>query len=120
MALHASHLTGKLKKTAIGATDSVQWKYFQDTLLAIKDLRGLGYRVVPVEQTDTSIMLDEFLIQKNEKLAFIFGNEVKGVSNEVIELFDESIEIPQFGTKHSLNISVSVGVVLWEVIKRLM
>jgi len=110
----------EIEKTAIGATESVKWKYFADTLSAIKILQASGYRIVPVEQTDSSTMLDDFSFEKNEKVALIFGNEVKGVTNAVIDLFDESIEIPQFGTKHSLNISVSAGIVLWEILRRLL
>jgi tRNA G18 (ribose-2'-O)-methylase SpoU len=109
----------EIEKTAIGASASVEWKYFNQTLDAIDVLVEDGFRVLPVEQTDVSISLDQFEFKKGEKLAFIFGNEVKGVSNEVIERFEHSIEIPQFGTKHSLNISVSAGVVLWDVIRRL-
>jgi tRNA G18 (ribose-2'-O)-methylase SpoU len=109
----------EIEKTAIGASASVEWKYFNKTLEAVDALTEAGFRIVPVEQTDASISLDQFEFEKGEKLAFIFGNEVKGVSNEVIDRFDQSIEIPQFGTKHSLNISVSAGVVLWDVIRRM-
>lgn len=109
----------EIEKTAIGASASVDWQYFDQTLDAVEALVEDGYRIIPVEQTDASISLDQFEFKKGEKLAFIFGNEVKGVSSGVIEQFDQSIEIPQFGTKHSLNISVSAGVVLWEVVRRM-
>lgn len=109
----------KIEKTAIGATESVDWKYYESTLEAVKYLEKDGYLVLPVEQTTGSERLEDFIFQKNEKVALVFGNEVRGVSNDVIDYFDRSIEIPQYGTKHSLNISVSVGIVLWHITQQL-
>ncbi len=108
-----------IHKTALGATDSVEWKYFNKTTDAIKQLRKEGYKIISVEQTDSSVMLNEFPLQKNESYALIFGHEMKGVDQSVIDMSDISIEIPQFGTKHSFNISVSVGIVLWDLINKL-
>jgi 23S rRNA (guanosine2251-2'-O)-methyltransferase len=107
-----------IRKTALGATDSVEWKYFSKTADAIKKLRKEGYKIVAIEQTDESIMLNEFPLQQNKSYALIFGHEMKGVDQSVIDMSDASIEIPQFGTKHSFNISVSVGIVLWDLINK--
>ncbi len=114
-------ITGKppnaeIHKTALGAEDSVKWEYFANTLEAVTFLKNEGYKIIALEQTENSTSLSEYKIEKNEKFALIFGNEVKGVEQEIINFCDECIEIPQFGTKHSLNISVSVGIVLWEMI----
>ncbi|HET8962875.1 MAG TPA: RNA methyltransferase [Chitinophagales bacterium] len=108
-----------IEKTALGATESVEWEYFDNTTDAIEKLRENGYRIVAVEQTDKSIMLHEYQPQKNGKTALIFGHEIMGISEEVLALCDESIEIPQFGTKHSLNIAISTGVVLWDFVYKL-
>lgn len=108
-----------IEKTALGATESVYWEYFDDTLQAIQKLKALNYRIVAVEQTDRSISLQQYQPYANEKTALIFGHEVYGVSDEVLAQCDDCIEIPQFGTKHSLNISVSVGVVVWDLISKL-
>ena len=105
----------EILKTAIGASASMDWQYFDNTLAAIKDLKEKGYRVVAVEQAENSTMLQNFEIKEEEKIALIFGNEVEGVSNEVMNQIEESIEVPQFGTKHSLNISVCIGVVVWDL-----
>lgn len=107
-----------IRKTALGATDSVDWKYFSKTADAIKQLRKEGYKIISIEQTDESIMLNDFHLQQNESYALIFGHEMKGVDQSVIDMSDASIEIPQFGTKHSFNISVSVGIVLWDLINK--
>jgi len=104
-----------IHKTALGATDSVAWKYFEDVKDAISDLRNKGYVIYAIEQAENSSMLDEFDIDPSQKYAFIFGNEVKGVAQEAIDLSNGCIEIPQFGTKHSFNIAVSVGIVLWDL-----
>ncbi len=109
----------EILKTAIGATESVEWEYTASTLEVVQSLKTKGYRVVAVEQTDASTSLQDFQISENEKIALIFGNEVKGVSDEVIARMEESIEVPQFGTKHSLNISVCVGVVVWDLFSKL-
>ena len=103
-----------IHKTALGATESVDWKYFENTEDAINELRSIGYTALAIEQTDKSIMLNEFECTIPNKYAFVFGNEVKGVSQKVIDICDYSIEIPQYGTKHSFNISVCVGIVLWD------
>jgi 23S rRNA (guanosine2251-2'-O)-methyltransferase len=107
-----------IHKTALGSTDSVHWEYFKDTIEAIKLLKKENYRIIAIEQTDESVMLNDFVIEQDEKYALVFGHEIKGVDQAVVDECDVSIEIPQFGTKHSFNISVSVGIVLWDLIKK--
>jgi tRNA G18 (ribose-2'-O)-methylase SpoU len=107
-----------IQKTALGATESVTWRHFETTTEAIKALKQDNYKIASIEQTENSIMLNEYTVNKNEKLAIVFGNEVKGVEQEVINNSDVVIEIPQYGTKHSLNISVSAGIVIWELQKQ--
>lgn len=102
-----------IQKTALGATESVDWKYFKTTPEALTELKNRGFHIVSVEQADKSIDLHVFNIKPKNKYAFVFGNEVRGVDDEVVKLSDDVVEIPQFGTKHSLNISVSVGIILW-------
>lgn len=109
----------EIHKTALGAEDSMEWHYFKKTEEAVLQLKSQGYTIAAVEQVDKSILLTDFKANKENKYALIFGNEVKGVQQKVIDLCDISIEIPQFGTKHSLNVSVSAGIVLWEVVKEL-
>ncbi len=104
-----------IHKTALGATDSVKWHYFDDTIEAINVLKNDNYTIVSIEQAESSLMLDKFNVEKDKKYALIFGNEVKGVQQKVIDSSDYCIEIPQYGTKHSLNISVSAGVVIWDL-----
>ena len=104
----------EIHKTALGATESVNWKYFENTDNALQYLKSAGNKIISIEQADKSTALNEFEPKPNDKYAFIFGNEVFGVSDEAIEDSDDVIEIPQFGTKHSLNISVSVGIILWD------
>ncbi len=104
----------EITKTAIGATQSVEWEYFEDISKPLKSLKQAGYHIVSVEQTTDSILLNDYKVS-NKKLALIFGNEVMGVSDEALELSDDAIEIPQYGTKHSLNVSVCGGVVLWDI-----
>jgi 23S rRNA (guanosine2251-2'-O)-methyltransferase len=104
----------EIHKTALGATESVMWKYFEKTTDAIKQLKNSGYIVIAIEQTDSSISLSDFKPEKNNKYAVVFGNEVKGVEDEVLNICDNCIEIPQFGTKHSLNVSVTAGIVTWD------
>ncbi len=106
-----------IHKTALGATESVSWSYFETIEEAIKNAKEKGFNVFAIEQMDNSISLDDFKIGENEKTAVIFGNEVKGVNESVIPLIDGCIEIPQHGTKHSLNISVCAGIVIWELYK---
>jgi len=109
----------EIHKTALGATDSVEWQYFENGTDVISLLKSLRYKIVAVEQVDKSVSLESFTPDFNEKYAFIFGNEVKGVEQNLIDECDFCIEIPQLGTKHSLNISVSAGIVLWEVFRKL-
>lgn len=108
-----------IEKTALGATESVAWEYFDTTQAALKKLKENGYRLVAVEQTDKSIMLNEFQPDVNSRTALVFGHEILGISEEVLALCDGCIEIPQFGTKHSLNIAVSTGIVLWHFMYKL-
>ena len=107
----------EIEKTALGATESMAWEHFKTTQEAVEDLRKKGYKIYAIEQVEKSTYLQDFNYSKNEKIAIIFGNEVYGVEQEVINSCDGSIEIPQLGTKHSLNISVSIGIVVWEVAK---
>lgn len=109
----------EIQKTALGATESVAWKYFKNTLDAVEDLKENNYIVYAIEQAESAIMLNNFMPSKRQKLAIIFGNEVKGVEQEVINASTDVIEIPQVGTKHSLNISVSVGIVMWDLFRKL-
>lgn len=109
----------EIHKTALGATDSVEWQYIADTLEVVKQLKNEGVRIVSVEQAEYATMLQDFTPVKDTKYAVIFGNEVKGVAQEVVSASDEVIEIPQYGTKHSLNVSVSAGIVLWELLMKL-
>lgn len=104
----------EIEKAALGATLSVDWQYRKDSLDAVGELRRQGYGIYAVEQVHGSIPLQEFFPVKGRKTAFVFGNEVEGVRQEVVDACDGVLEIPQFGTKHSLNISVSVGIVLWQ------
>ena len=109
----------EIHKTALGAEDTVDWLYFHNTLEAVDKLKKEGYTVCAIEQAENSVMLDELLLDKNKKYAVIFGNEVKGVQQSVVDSCDMCIEIPQFGTKHSLNVSVTAGVVIWDFFKKL-
>lgn len=106
--------SAEIHKSALGAEDSVPWQYFENTLDAVSMLRSEGWKIVSVEQTVGSRKLGEFVPVEGEKYALIFGNEVDGVSQDVVDASDFSIEIPQWGTKHSLNVAVCAGVVLWE------
>lgn len=103
-----------IHKTALGATESVEWKHFETTQAAISSLKDNNYQIICLEQTKGSISLADFYPQPGNKYALVFGNEVKGVQQEVIDLSDGCVEIPQFGTKHSFNIAVSAGIVLWD------
>jgi 23S rRNA (guanosine2251-2'-O)-methyltransferase len=108
-----------INKTALGATESVDWKYFSTTAEAVQSLRDEGYKILAIEQVENSIPLDRVTAAAGEKLAVIFGNEVSGIDAEVLSLCHGFIEIPQMGMKHSLNISVAAGIVLWELFKQL-
>ena len=105
----------EIHKTALGATDSVAWEYEENTLSAVEKLKEQGAYIISIEQAENSTMLNDFEPNGNQKYAIIFGNEVKGVEQEVVSASDEVIEIPQYGTKHSLNISVSAGIAIWEL-----
>jgi tRNA G18 (ribose-2'-O)-methylase SpoU len=107
-----------IHKTALGATETVKWQYAERTVEAVGALKDEGFRIFAVEQVEKSIPLHEFSSEKAGKMALIFGNEVTGIDAEVLKFCDGSIEIPQFGMKHSLNISVAAGIVLWELTKR--
>jgi len=109
----------EIHKTALGATDSVDWEYALNTIDLVKKLKEESVKVLAIEQAENSTKLDAFLPEKNQKYAIIFGNEVKGVQQKVVNACDLCVEIPQFGTKHSLNISVSVGVVLWDIFSKI-
>lgn len=109
----------EIEKTALGATNSVDWTHFETPLQAIEQLRSDGYKIIAIEQAEKSMMLNKFKPNSKEKYALIFGNEVNGVSDEVMEKIDTCIEIPQFGTKHSFNIVVSAGIVLWDFFSKL-
>jgi 23S rRNA (guanosine2251-2'-O)-methyltransferase len=122
--LFLTGITGKpphreIHKTALGATESVTWQYMQNSVEAVSNLRNEGYVIVVVEQTNKSVKLQNFNIDASKKYCLVFGNEVDGVSNEVIQISDVAIEIPQTGTKHSLNISVCMGIVTWEFFRKL-
>ena len=105
--------SAEIHKSALGAEDSVAWEHVQDTMEAVSRLKEDGYTVVSAEQTVGSVMLDTFVPEKGKKYAVVFGNEVSGVRQDVVNASDFCLEIPQYGTKHSLNVSVSAGVILW-------
>ena len=105
--------SAEIHKSALGAEDSVDWVHVDDTMEAVRRLKEDGYTIVSAEQTMESVMLDTFVPEKGRRYAVVFGNEVAGVSQEVVDASDFALEIPQYGTKHSLNVSVSMGVVLW-------
>ena len=108
-----------IHKTALGSTETVAWEYVESTLELVEKLKSDGVKICSIEQAENATMLDDFLPEPDCKYALIFGNEVKGVSQKVVNASDVVIEIPQFGTKHSLNISVSAGVVIWDVFSKL-
>ena len=108
----------EIHKTALGATESVDWEYKENTLALVNELKVQGVVVAAIEQAENSVMLDEFSLDATKKIAIVLGNEVKGVQQEVVSTADYCVEIPQKGTKHSLNISVSCGVVLWDLYQK--
>ena len=108
-----------IHKTALDAEKSVPWEFYEETETAVFKLREKGYKVFAVEQVENSIMLPDFTPEKDQKLALVFGNEVKGVQQSVVDICDGAIEIPQYGTKHSFNISVSAGIVLWDLVYKI-
>lgn len=109
----------EIEKTALGATQSIEWLYFEDVCEAINTLKLDGYKIIAIEQADNSTLLNNYQPDKSDKYALIFGNEVNGVSDEAMQLIDTCIEIPQFGTKHSFNIVVSAGIILWDFFAKL-
>lgn len=109
----------EIHKTALGAEETVDWKYFNDTLEAVENLKKDGYTVCAIEQVEGSVMLDKLQLDKDKKYAIVMGNEVKGVQQSVVDKCDMCIEIPQYGTKHSLNVSVTTGIVIWEFFNKM-
>ena len=110
----------EMHKTALGAEDTVNWIYKKHTLEAVEELHNEGYTVLAIEQVEGSTMLGDLVLDKDKKYAIVMGNEVKGVQQEVVNACDGCIEIPQYGTKHSLNVSVTTGIVVWEFVNQLM
>ncbi|MFQ3239857.1 MAG: 23S rRNA (guanosine2251-2'-O)-methyltransferase [Olleya marilimosa] len=108
-----------IHKTALGSTDTVAWEYIENTMDLIEKLKSENVTICAIEQAENATMLDEFKVETNKKYALVFGNEVKGVAQDVVSASDVVIEIPQFGTKHSLNISVSCGVVTWDIFSKI-
>lgn len=122
--IHLCGITGtpphrEIQKTALGATESLDWTYFNKTIGSIKFLKQQHYKIIAVEQMDSSIDLRDFAPGLSEKLALVFGNEIKGISDEILNFVNVGIEIPQFGTKHSFNVSVSAGIVLWHIFNQM-
>ena len=109
----------EIHKTALGAEETVDWKYFNNTLEAVENLKKDGYTVCAIEQVEGSVMLDKLQLYKDKKYAIVMGNEVKGVQQSVVDKCDMCIEIPQYGTKHSLNVSVTTGIVIWEFFNKM-
>lgn len=107
-----------IHKTALGATETVKWQYFDETQAAVLNLKKSGYKIIAVEQVDESISLIDLEIDQNSRIALVFGHEINGVDENVVKIADACVEIPQHGTKHSLNISVCAGIVVWEVFKK--
>ncbi len=110
----------EIEKTALGATKSVEWKYFDKTADAVTELKKQNYIIAAIEQVENSVSLQSFQPQKDNKYAVVFGNEVKGVQENVLELCNHFLEIPQFGTKHSFNVSVTAGIVVWDFYSKLL
>ncbi|MCU4177661.1 RNA methyltransferase [Carboxylicivirga sp. N1Y90] len=115
----ASPPNKEIHKTALGAEDSVDWEYFEKTEEAVNKLKEDNYTICSIEQVENSVSLPDFEPQKDKRYAIILGNEVKGVQQKIVDMSDMSIEIPQFGTKHSFNVSVTAGIVLWELFCKL-
>lgn len=106
--------SAEMHKTALGAEDSVAWRYYNDTLQAVSELKAAGYVVLAVEQVEGSLKLGAFKFDPTKRYALVMGNEVKGVRQDVVDACDQALEIPQYGTKHSMNVSVTAGIVMWE------
>ncbi len=111
--------SAEIHKTALGAENTVQWEYAENTVAVVASLKANGYTVLAIEQVEGSVSLNDFAIDNNRKYAVILGNEVKGVQQSVVDQCDACIELPQFGTKHSLNVSVTAGIVIWEFSKQM-
>lgn len=109
----------EIEKTALGATQSINWEYFENAVQAVEKLKQNGYQIIAIEQAESSVSLSDFDPKPDKKYALFFGNEVNGVSEEVMQQIDFCIEIPQFGTKHSFNIVISTGIVLWDFYTKL-
>jgi len=109
----------EIHKTALGAENSVEWEYYNDTKEAVLELQSKDYIVLAIEQVRGSMMLDTLVLDKNKKYAVVLGNEVKGVQQEVVDICNGCVELPQYGTKHSLNVSVTAGIVIWDFFKQL-
>ncbi|MGC4128620.1 MAG: RNA methyltransferase [Bergeyella sp.] len=109
----------EIHKAALGATESVDWNYYESVKEAVLDLKSLKYEVLGIEQTTDSVMIDNYKIDSDKKYAVVLGNEVEGISEEILPACDDFLEVPQLGTKHSLNVSVCGGIVMWEFFKRL-
>lgn len=107
--------TAEIHKSALGAEFSVDWEYYKETINVVKRLKDEGFTIISVEQAENSTMLDSFQLPENQKIALIYGNEVKGVEQAVVDASDICLEIPQYGTKHSLNVSVSIGITIWKI-----
>jgi len=108
-----------IHKTALGAEETVAWEYYKNTEDCVTELKEEGYHIHSIEQVEKSVMLQDFTPESDEKYALVFGNEVKGVQQKIVDASDGCIEIPQFGTKHSFNISVTAGMVIWEIFKKM-
>jgi len=108
----------EIHKTALGATESVHWEYYPDTVTAVTVLKEKGYLILSVEQAEGALSLENIQLYPDQKYALVFGHEVRGIEQKVLDLSDNCIEIPQYGTKHSLNISVAAGIVIWEVFRK--
>ena len=109
----------EIRKTALGSSESVDWRYYKNTEEVIMKLKKKDYQIIAVEQANKSIKLESFRPENEKKYAIIFGNEIKGISQKIIDNSDTVIEIPQFGTKHSLNVSVSAGIVIWDIFSKI-
>lgn len=107
--------TAEIHKSALGAEFSVDWEYYKETIDVVKQLKDEEFTIISVEQAENSTMLDSFQLPENQKIALIYGNEVKGVEQAVVDASDICLEIPQYGTKHSLNVSVSIGITIWKI-----
>ena len=110
--------SAEIHKSALGAEDSVPWEHRQDTVALVRELQAQGYKVLCAEQTEKAVELQQFVPAAGVRYALVFGNEVEGVQQEVVDASDGALVIPQYGTKHSLNVSVSIGVVLWQFVRR--